>query len=196
MYSRAKKFSILYLPALFVCMLFLNACENSLDSIKQVTSSEEDKPYSRSTGVDVIYSDSAKVKLHLTAPLMIDFADEKKPYREMPKGVKMIFYDENMGVKGTITADYGIMREKENMIECRKNVVATNAQGEIFKSDELIYDVNQKKVYSNKAVQITMTNGNVMNGTGFTSNDTLYPWHIDNSRGTFHVTENQGQIGQ
>ena len=143
---------------------------------------------------DVIYSDSAKVKAHLTAPLMIDHDDAAKPYTEMPKGVKIIFYDDDLSIKGTITSDYAVQRTKENIIEFHKNVVATNAQGETFKSDELIDDQTNKKLYSSKPVQITMKSGNVMEGTGFHSNDSLYPWNIDHSTGVFHVSENQEGI--
>lgn len=194
MYSRAKKRMILSLPALFICMLLLNACENSLDDIKKIASNEENKPISRSIGVDVIYSDSAKVKARLITPLMIEFDDAAKPYREMPKGVKIVFFDDNLKEKGTITADYAVQRERENTIEFRKNVVATNAQGEIFKSDELIDNQTEKKLYSTKPVQIIMTNGNIMYGTGFNSNESLYPWHIDQSTGVFHVEEKQDPL--
>src|SRR5476651_1803872 len=140
-----------YLPALLICMLLLNACENSLNDIKKIASKEEDKPISVSKGVDVIYSDSAKVKAHMLTPLMID---SNGVYQEMPKGVKIIFYDEDMKEKGTIVWDYAMQREKDNMIIFRKNVVATNIQGETFKSEELIYDKTNKKLYSNKPVQI------------------------------------------
>jgi hypothetical protein len=86
-------------------------------------------------------------------------------------------------------SDYAIRLGKENTITFRKNVVASNSQGETFKSEELIYDQTAKKLHSSKPVQITMTNGNVMNGTGFNSNESLYPWHIDQSTGTFNVDE-------
>lgn len=191
MFSRAKKRLLLHLPALFICMLILNSCENSLNDIKKIASNEEGKPISTSTGVDVIYSDSAKVKARLITPLMIDHDDAAKPYREMPKGVKIIFYDDNLKEKGTITSDYAVQREKENIIEFRKNVVASNSQGEVFKSDELIDNQTEKKLYSTKPVQIIMTNGNIMNGTGFNSNESLYPWHIDQATGTFPVTDKQ-----
>ena len=196
MHSRAKKLSGLYLPALLICMLFVSACENSLNDIQKIASKEEDKPISRSTGVDVIYSDSAKVKAHMTTPLMIEYNDIAKPYTEMPKGVKIVFFDENLGEKGSITSDYATRRDKENIIEFRKNVVASNTQGETFKSEELIYDQTTKKLYSTKPVQITMSNGNVMNGTGFNSNESLYPWHIDQATGTFPVTEKPPTLGQ
>jgi LPS export ABC transporter protein LptC len=193
MLSRAKKSAYFYLPALLVCMLLLNSCENSLSDIQKIASKEEDKPISRSYGVDVIYSDSAKVKVHMLAPLMVDYQDEKEPYEEFPKGIKLTFFDESLHEKGTITSDYAIQREKENVIEFRKNVVAKNAQGEVFKSEELIYDQNAKKLHSGKPVEITMTNGNIMNGTGFKSNYSLYPWTIDQSTGLFHVSEKEAQ---
>jgi len=193
MYSQAKIRTILYLPALFICMLFLSSCENSLDSIKKVTSKDEEKPISRSTGVDVIYSDSAKVKAQLTTPLMIDYQDASKPYKEMPKGVKIVFYDDDLKEKGRITSDYAKSRDKENIIEFHKNVVASNARGETFKSEELIYDQTNKKMYSTKPVQINMANGSVMNGTDFNSNESLYPWHINQSTGIFHVAGDLGK---
>jgi len=191
--SQAKKFLSLSLPALFICMLLLSACENSLDDIKKIASKEEDQPKSTSRDVDVIYSDSAKVKARMLAPLMIELDDQTKGYQEMPKGVKVIFFDENLQEKGTITSDYAIRLEKENTITFRKNVVATNAQGEKFKSEELIYDQTAKKLYSTKPVQITMTNGNIMNGTGFKSNESLYPWTIDQATGIIHVDEKTEQ---
>jgi len=187
--SRAQKLFTLGLPALCICVLLVSACENSLSDIRKIASKEEEKPISRSTGVDVIYSDSAKVKARLITPLMIELDDPKSPYQEMPKGVKITFYDDNIHEKGTITSDYAIRLVKENKITFRKNVVATNAQGETFKSEELIYDQTSKKIYTNKPVQINMGNGDVMQGVGANSNESLYPWHIEQSTGIFKVDE-------
>jgi LPS export ABC transporter protein LptC len=193
MNRQAIKLSRLYLPALFICMLLIGACENSLNDIQKIASKEENRPISRSTGVDVIYSDSAKVKAHLTAPLMIEFEDTPKPYKEMPKGVKIIFYDANLKETGNIVSDYAVNREKENIIEFRKNVVATNAQGQIFKSEELIYNMNTKKMYSKLPVEILSPGGDVVDGVGFDSNESFYPWHIQQTTGIWHVDEKKVQ---
>ena len=188
---KAKKVLRIYFFMLLGFMLLLSSCENSLNDIKKIAYNDEDKPISRSTGVDIIYSDSAKVKLRILTPLMIETTKDNKSTREMTKGVKVTFYDDDLKEKGTVTSDYAIQREKENMIEFRQNVVATNAQGETFKSDELIYDLGNKKLYSSKPVQITMAGGNTIEGTGFNSNESLYPWHINQSSGVFHVNEKQ-----
>ncbi|HVW94761.1 MAG TPA: LPS export ABC transporter periplasmic protein LptC [Mucilaginibacter sp.] len=182
----------IFLGILFVLTGTLTACENSLNDIKKISSKEEDKPISRSTGVDVIYSDSAKVKAHLTAPLMIDYEDNTPhPYKECPKGVKIVFYDDSLHETGTIVSDYAIMREKENVTEFRKNVVAKNAQGEVFKSDELIYDMTARTFKSNKHVEITTPNGDVMEGIGAESNESFHPWRIEQTTGLWHVDEKQ-----
>ena len=188
---KAKQHIRFYLPVLLFTVFLISACENSLNDIKKIAFNDEDKPISRSTGVDIIYSDSAKVKLRILAPLMIETTKDNKSTREMTKGVKVIFYDDDLKEKGTVISDYAIQKEKENIIEFRQNVVATNAQGETFKSDELIYDLGNKKLYSNKSVQITMAGGNTIEGTGFNSNESLYPWHIEQSSGVFHVNEKQ-----
>src|ERR1700733_6537492 len=189
MQRQAKKLFYKCLPALFVYMLTLSACENSLDDIKKIASKEEDRPISTSTNIDVIYSDSAKVKLHMLAPLMIEFDDKTNPYHEMPKGVKATFYADDMSVKGTITSDYAISKDKENIIDFKRNVVVTNAQGQTFKSEELIDDEAKKKFYTDKPVEINMGNGSVMRGTGASSNASMYPWTIQGSTGTFPVDE-------
>ena len=171
-------------------MLAFCSCENSLNDIKKIASKEEDKPISRSIGVDLIYSDSAKVKAHLTAPLEINYSDNTpKPYREYPKGIKIIFYDANLKESGNIVSDYAIYREKENVTEFRKHVVATNAQGQIFKSEELVYDMTAKTFKSAKPVEITSPNGDVMEGVGADSNESFYPWHVLQTTGIFHVDE-------
>ena len=51
MHSEAKKYHNLYLPALLTGLLFLSACENSLNDIKKIASKEADKPVSKSIGV-------------------------------------------------------------------------------------------------------------------------------------------------
>ena len=187
----AKKPFLFHLPVIFMAILLFSSCENSLNDIKKISFNDEDKPISRSTGVDIIYSDSAKVKLRILTPLMIETTKDNKSTREMTKGVKVIFYDDDLKEKGTVVSDYAIQKEKDNIIEFRQNVVATNVQGETFKSDELIYDLGNKKLYSTKSVQITMVGGNTIEGTGFNSNESLYPWHINQSSGIFHVNEKQ-----
>ncbi|MDT3402946.1 LPS export ABC transporter periplasmic protein LptC [Mucilaginibacter terrae] len=172
-------------------ILCLSACENDLKAIQKISAQEVSKPISTTTGLDVITSDSAVIKMHLTSPLLIEYLD--KHFQEMPKGLKIISYDSKGKEEGEITADYGIQRENENIIELRRNVVCKNSQGETFKSDELIWDKGKRTIYSNKPVQISFSDGTILYGTGADSNESMYPWTIKNTTGQIPVNQNFGQ---
>ena len=132
--------------------------------------------------------DSARVKFTITAPLLLQHTG-KKPYNVMTKGVNIVIYDKTLAQIGTLTADTGIQHEDAGTIAFHKNVVAKNSKGETFKSDELIWDQNTKLMHSNKTVQITMANGDIMNGTGFQSDQSLGHWTVKQSTGIFNVTD-------
>ncbi|WP_255485069.1 LPS export ABC transporter periplasmic protein LptC [Mucilaginibacter sp. X5P1] len=187
MYSRAKQVLTICLPALIAGML-LSACENDLKKVKEISQNQINMDVDTIHVVNIIFSDSARVKFTIDAPLLLQHTG-KKQYNVMPKGVHINIYDKDLNQIGTLTADTGIQREDQNVIEFHKNVVARNAKGETFKSDELIWDQNTKRMHSNKQVQITMTNGDIYNGTSFESTQTLWPWTMVKSTGLFNVTD-------
>ncbi|MHB8209384.1 LPS export ABC transporter periplasmic protein LptC [Mucilaginibacter sp.] len=169
-------------------MLF-SACENDINKIRELSANQVNADVDTIHGVDMIFSDSAKVRFRMLAPLLLQYKG-KKPYNLMPKTVNIIFFNKvDMSQMGTLTADTGIQNDADNKYEFHKNVVAQNAKGETFKSDELIWDKNTKTMYSNKVVQIKMANGDIMNGTGFKSDQTMTHWTMTQSTGIFNVTD-------
>lgn len=182
----AKYLSIVCWPVFIGGLLLLSACENDLKKIQQLSASQLNMDVDTIHAVDIIYSDSAKVKFRITAPLLVKF-EGKKPYNLMPETVNVAVF-ENLVQTGTITADTGIQSDVDKRIQFRKNVVAKNVKGETFKSDELIWDQETKKVHSNKIVQIRLANGDIMSGTGFVSDDQMKHWTIASSTGVFNVS--------
>lgn len=181
------RFNFCLLVAL-LCLIF-PSCENDLKKVQEISAKEVNTPVERTTGVEVIYSDSAKVKAKMLTPLLLHFRITK-PYYEMPKGVKVVSFDALLKETSTVTSEYAITSNNEKMITLRKNVVATNAKGDVFKSEELIWNQEKKIFYSNKAVSITMANGNIFNGTSFESNENFSPWTMIQSTGNFKVNGN------
>ena len=191
MYEQVKNFLSACWPVLLTGLL-LSACENDLNKIRELSSNQVNMDVDTIHGVDIIYSDSAKVKFQIKAPLLLQIQG-KKPYNLMPKTVNIVILDKDLTQMGTLTADTGIQNDIDRKIEFHKNVVAKNAKGETFKSEELIWDQATKKMHSNRQVQITMANGDIMNGTGFQSDQTLNHWTITQSTGLFNVTDAPGQ---
>jgi len=179
------------LLAVIAGVALLSACENDLKAIQKISSQEVSKPVNRTTGVDVIMSEDAVVKVHMTAPLLLEYLD--KNYKEMPNGLKVVEYDSLMKESSVLTADYGIQRANENIIELRRNVVAVNAKGETFKSDELIMDMVKKEYHSDKPVQVTFADGTFLSGTNFKSDQAMAHWTMGNTTGQIPVNQNLGQ---
>jgi len=189
MFGRSKFLSKLFWPAIVTGIMLFSACENDINKIRELSANQINADVDTVHGVDMIYSDSAKVRFRVLSPLLLQYQG-KKPYKLMPKTVNVIFYNkEDMTQMGTLTADTAIQSDVDNKLEFHKNVVAKNAKGETFKSDELIWDKNTKTMYSNKVVQIRMANGDIMNGTGFKSDQTLAHWTMTQSTGIFNVTD-------
>lgn len=175
---------------IFMCHLLLSSCENDLRDVEQISAKKLSVPVDKSTGVTVIYSDSAQVKAKMITPEYLHYKTDK-PYIEMTKGVTIIFYDTEQQESSTVKSDYAIRRENEKVVELRKNVVATNNQGQIFKSEELIWDETKGRFFSNRLVSIT-SKGNILFGNNFWANQDFSYYEIVQATGDLSLTEKQG----
>ncbi len=189
MYSSAKQ--NLLLSALLISILLVSACENDINKIKELSAKELEKPEQETRGVDVMYSDSAKVKMRLEAPILIqgDTANKATPYNLTPKGIKITFYNTDRTQAGVMVADSAIQYPQTQITKFYKNVVCTFSTGETLKTEELIWDQSKKIIYSDKYVIINFTDGGFKDGTNFMSDEKLTNFTFSQSRGTFYTDE-------
>ena len=167
--------------------IMLTACENDLKDVEKISSRKVSIPIDKSTGVTIIYSDSAVVKAKLITPELLNYKTEK-PYMEMNKGITVYFYDENQQEINKVTADYAIRREHEKMVELKRNVVVTNIKGQTFTSEELFWDENQRRFYSNRLVTIS-SEDDVLYGNSFWANEDFSYYEINRGTGQIHVQD-------
>lgn len=192
MKQAVKQLTGFFMPVMFMAAL-LSACENDLKKVREISAKEFTNPVDSSMSVQVTYSDSAHVKAVLQTPLLLDFKNSRQPYREMPKGIKITFYDKNLKVVSTVVSDYAITSNDDKIITLKKNVVVTNAEGDTFKSEELIWDSLKKLIYSNKPVLINKIDGTVLNYSNFKSNENGTDYSGDNGSG---IIVTKGNITQ
>ena len=179
-----------YYSLFILALTALTACENDLRDVEEISSKKLSAPVDKSTGVEIIYSDSTKVKAKLITPELLHFKF-KNPYYEIKKGVTIIFFDAALKESSRVVADYAIRRENEKQVELRRNVVAVNQKDETFKSDELIWNENKKRFTSSKMVSIT-SQGNTIYGTSFWANENFTYYEISQSTGDISLPEDQG----
>ena len=132
-------------------------------SSKKITLSKD-----RSYCVEVIYSDSAKVKAKGFAPILDQVTPSQgAKYNEMPKGVKIDFYNDLLKSTGNIKSDYAINKETEKITIFRKNVVVVT-ETITFTTEELTWDEN-KRMYTSPYGTVTAKDGSVITGTEFSA---------------------------
>jgi LPS export ABC transporter protein LptC len=173
------------LPFLFF-IAFLVACENDIKTIRLLTS-PENAPVETSVNNELLYSDSAQLKIKLIAPLMNRFESDHN-YLELPKGVDVTFYNDTMGVSSRLTANYAIRYLDNGTMEARNNVVVTNVNGDRLNTEHLIWDEVQQKIYTNAKVVIT-TADEVLKGEGLESNRDFSVYKILKPTGSFSVAD-------
>lgn len=181
----AKVFLQRFIAAIiFSNVVIITSCENDIEKVK-LLSDHKVPPVETATGIRILYSDSAKVQVEITARELNRYETEN-PYIEMPRGLVANFFDDSMNVKSKLTADYGIRYEREQKMEAKKNVVVVNEKGETLNTEHLIWDERTEKLRSDVFVKIT-TKGEIIMGTGFEANQDFSKYKIFNIKGTIPI---------
>ena len=172
----------------FYLLIFFSSCETDIPTINQILSGKN-TPSETGKEVEIVYSDSGIVKMKLMAVQLDRFAGEKT-YIEMPKGVKMFFYDDSLQVTSQLKADYGIRYDNEGRMEAKRHVVVVNVKGDTLNTEHLIWDETKARVYTKAFVRIT-TKDEVLFGDGLESNEDFTKYKITHLTGIVNVKDKE-----
>lgn len=165
----------------------LVSCENEMSKIKNFSSTEE-LPSLKAEGFEMLFSDSTVIRFKLQTPEFIrhDNVDEKEPYTEFPKGMKLEQFDAKMNIVSSITALYAKNFDSDDRWEAKNNVIAINLKGDTLKTEYLVWDRKKGKIYSDQFVKI-IEKDQIYTGVGFESNQDFSKYHIKNLKGHMFV---------
>ena len=152
--TNIKETSFIILKLVSFCILCLS-CANNKDHIKQIKdyeSLQED----RASDVTILYSEKALVKANLFASEFVRNENARPPYTELRKKVRVIFYDDQKKVKSTLYAKYARMYEHNKNVIIRDSIVIINQKGEQLKTEELVWNEQLRKFFTNKPVKTSL----------------------------------------
>ena len=178
--SRIAKFGLINV----LVALFFAQCSSKNNDAQ--TFSRDQLAIEKGTDVEIIYSDSAKVKVRVTGKKMNYFTESTNPRQEFPEGVIIYFYDENQNQISILTAKYGIRDERKRTVTARDSVVWTSLADGKLETDELYWDEKTNKVRSTKFTTITRDKEKIY-GFDFETDDRLSHWLLKNPKGTMKV---------
>ena len=165
---RLRVFAVTKFFSIFIFTLLFSSCENDMSEIHRLFS-EEDTKKEVGTNVEILYSDSAVVKIKVKAPTLERYTNRTDPHEEFPDGLRVDFFDERGNATSKLTAKSGTRFEKLGQMIVRDSVVWESNNNERLETEELTWDDKLQKVHTNKYVIIRRP-GEIIHGYGFESN--------------------------
>jgi LPS export ABC transporter protein LptC len=141
--------------------------------------------------VTLLYTDSAQLKIMLKANRMLVFdKNVREPLTILPKGVFVTFFDDDEKISSTLRADYGVRYDLSKRMEAKYAVEVVNKNGEKLETERLIWDENNKRIYTDAFVKIT-TASEVIRGKGMESNQDFTKYQIKQVTGTIQLKNDE-----
>jgi LPS export ABC transporter protein LptC len=169
---------------LMVALFCIASCENNMNTVSLITSQDKNLQ-DVEDNASIFYTDSAKTKFHLTAPRIENY-EGPDPHQLFPKGISVDSYDDSGHVDGHLDAEYAIRHINSKLMEADNNVRVLNRKGERLNTEQLFWDENKQKIYTNKFVTIK-TAREILYGNGLISNEDFTQYKITNLTGTIQV---------
>jgi LPS export ABC transporter protein LptC len=174
---------------LLASLAVLVSCENNIEVIRSMDKIK-DLPVLAASELEILYSDSAKIKMRIVTPEANRYILPDKQYSEFPKGLTVEQYDSAMKIAAFITANYAIFHENTNLWEARGNVIAKNIEkNEELNTEELFWNQAKGIIYSKKFSRITNADGVFYGDGGFEALQDMSQWHMIGIKGKVNIKE-------
>jgi len=171
---------------LLVALFF--SCGNEIKEVQDFLA-DKNLPIIVGENINLIHTDSGKVKNKLITPLLNDYRNrEKHPYQEFPKGIKVITFD----IKGdstTLLANYAIVYSKTEISEVKGKVeIINHKEKSTLFTEQLFWDQSTHYIYTEKPFKL-ITQTDTINGKGFESKDDLTHVVMKDIYGAIYLSE-------
>ena len=161
-----------------------------MEKIKLI-SNFNNTPIESAKDITVIRSDSGNVQIYMTSS-QLDRYEGEQLYTKFPKGLKVVFYDQNKQIKTLLTANYAINYEDRRVMEVQNNVVIVDVRnGDTIYTDKLTWDQNRRLIFSSSPVTKISKDGSTLHGDGFDSDDNFENYALRHPVGSFLIDKDK-----
>ena len=179
---------------LYQALILFSSCTNEVKNPVTFVYDPNTVPMVSTDSVEMFISDSGIVRYKKVAPIWQIFEKATDPHWYYPDGIYVEQYDSVFNVIATIEADTAWNYTRRKVWELHGNVKMKNTKGETYTSEELIWDENTQKVYSNKYVVIHQPGNATMRAYGFEANQQMtYYQFIRAENVDLYVNDSEGE---
>ncbi|MBR2165097.1 MAG: LPS export ABC transporter periplasmic protein LptC [Paludibacteraceae bacterium] len=172
--------------------VILSACSSRPNKVGEmkIEKTREQLPVLVTDSVTTLISDSGITRYRIEAARWLMYDKTEPPYQEFPNGIYLEQFDEELNVQASLKADYAHYNETAELWTLRGNVHALNLEGEQFDTQELKWDQQTHRVYSDSSIHITREKS-IIEGVGFESNEQMTKYTILHPTGIFPVDDEE-----
>ena len=167
----------------FLLSIVLYSCSNDPEAVKEFIETEN-LPIEKIEGSEILHTENGTLKVKIIATTIKRFKDIQ-PQLLFSNGFKVIFYNDSGSVQSVLKATNAEVDEINNIMIASGSVVLTSSEGKKMETEELIWNENKNKIYTDRKVVIT-TGKEVIEGEGFESNPDFSQYLISKIHGTFN----------
>lgn len=167
MKSKQKQNTLVAVVTLFfITPFFLASCKDDAKSSVNFTYDRETVPTMTTDSVNMLISDSGVIRYRLIAKTWDIFEQAKDPHWFYPQGLYLEQFDSAFNVVVTVRADTAWNFTARKLWRLKGHVFVKNIVGETFSSDELFWNQQQQRIYSDKFVKIDRPDKGILQGKG------------------------------
>ena len=134
--------------------LFVSSCKNDLDRVAAIEV-PANAPDRVTTNAEYYYSDSGRVMNQINAGTISEYTNEDDPHTDLTNGVELDFFDTAGILSSKLTARRGRILPKKQRMEVEEQVVFINAKGEKLETEQLTWDQDSDRVFTDRPVKVT-----------------------------------------
>lgn len=175
-----------YIVTVFAVTMFFS-CENNIKQVQKLNQ-KTFTPTGQADTINLVYTDSGKVKAILISPKMIDYASLENPYTEFPKGIHVVIYD-NQENKSYVDADFAVSYKKTNLIDLQGNVKITTYDKKLLETSQLYYDQKNEWFFTEKYFRYSDGKGSFLEGPGVDFSKDFKIFNMQKSNGEVNNIE-------
>lgn len=175
-----------FIPTLLVLLSFSSCKKNKLEIVSETDFMS--LPSLTAKDFNTTYTDSGSVLVVMRSPLLENYANVEPPYTEFKYGMDVFFYEGSEEPSASVSALYAIYHEEKKLWELRDSVIVENETKDKLETEQLFWDQEKDKIYTDRFVKITSVDQTVM-GNGFESDTRLKKRKIKKVSAVLYVEE-------
>ncbi|KAA6323269.1 Lipopolysaccharide export system protein LptC [termite gut metagenome] len=169
-------------------MLFLFSCGGKKIKMSEAIAERDSLPIMQTTGVTSLVSDSGITRYRIETEEWLIYDKKKPSYWAFEKGVYLENFDSLFNIDASVKADTAYYFNEQKLWKLMGHVHIQNLKGEKFDTELLYWNQTAEKIYSEKSIRIEQTD-KIIVGQGFTSNQQMTAYTINNIEGIFYVND-------